>query len=355
MKLQEVHQIIPFRKLLKLIFGFAVSVQLIIISANHISGYYMLSGFDQFFIRFLFGSVLSILATFMVVYPDLLIIGYLNERFGWNKKIFLRILIQFLLAVLTGAVIAILISSVSHFLNPYRDGFFMNAVYNVLIFSVCNVMLMIILEGWIFFIKGADSRKKSRILQEELSQLRFEVLKNQIDSHFMFNSLNVLSGLIDKDREKAQRFVDEFSSVYRYVLRSIEKPVVSLKQELSFARSYLALQQMRYGPNLKYRIDIPSALLDTFIPPLTLQIVLENVCKHNLISASRPLIIEITGERGRLRVMNNLQPKISTDDKYGSGQANLIKRYSLLGTDLPEFNVGTSHYMATLPLIYEDY
>lgn len=355
MKLQEVHQLIPFRKLFKLVFGFALSIQLIIISANHISGYYVLTGIEEFLLRFLFGSSLSIVATFIAVYPDLLTVRALNDRFGWHKNVFLRILIQFFIAVFLGAAAAILITSVSHFFRPYRDGLSINAVYNVLIFAVCNVILMIILEGWIFFIEGVDSRRKSKALQEQVSQLRFEVLKQQIDSHFMFNSLNVLSGLINKDQEKAQQFIDEFSNVYRYVLQSIEKPVVRLSQEIRFARSYLALQQMRYGPFLQYHIDMPSELLDAYIPPLTLQVVLENICKHNLISDSQPLIIDITGTDYQLIVRNNLQPKISSDEKSGSGQANLIKRYSLLGSDLPEFKVGTSHYIATLPLIYEDY
>src|SRR6056297_1160138 len=208
MKLRDVHELIPFRNLFKLVFGFAVSIQVIIILVNHLTGFFELNSVFHFMSRVFFGSILSLIATFAVVYPDLFVIKFLNEKVGWHGKVFARVIFQFILTVLIGGVIAVTITYLSHLLNPYRDGLLINMSYNVMIFAVCNVILMVILEGWIFFIEGARSSQRSVELENQVMELRFEMLKKQIDYHFLFNSLNVLSGLIEKDPELAQDFID---------------------------------------------------------------------------------------------------------------------------------------------------
>lgn len=354
MKLRDIHELIPFGNLLKLIFGFAVSVQVIIILVNHLIGFVELESLSHFISRLLIGSLLSLIATAAVVYPNLMVIGFLNEKIGWQKKVLIRVIIQFLITILIGGIVAVGITTLSHVLNPYSDGLMINMSYNLMIFSVCNVILMIVLEGWIFFIEGAESRKKSLELEGQVTELRFDMLKKQIDSHFLFNSLNVLSGLIENDRVKAQEFIDEFSRLYRYVLESIDKRVVSVRDEINFARSYLFLQQMRYGKGLEYKIDLSSDLLNGYVPPLSLQVVLENVCKHNTVSRDRPLRIEIFGSDQELLVQNNLQSKISYSRGTRTGQSNLIKRYQMLGGAKPTFTVGTAEYTAKLPIIFEE-
>lgn len=352
--IKNLHEIIPFQNLLKLVLGFAVSVQLIIVVVNHITGFFELSSFSHFLFRLFRGSVLSIIATFAVVYPNLVVIRMLNNKIGWQKNVFLRVLLQFILTVLIGSIVAALFTYLSHLFNPYRDGLLITMGYNLMIFSVCNVILMIILEGWIFFIEGAKSRNKSIELEGQVTELRFDILKKQIDSHFLFNSLNVLSGLIENDPVKAQEFIDEFSRLYRYVMESIDKKVVSVGEEINFARSYLFLQQMRYGKGLEFEINISSDLFNGYMPPLSLQVVLENVCKHNTVSRERPLKIEIFGSDHELIVKNNLQPKISYSRGTSTGQLNLIKRYQLLGNAKPTFVVGTAEYTAKLPIIFEE-
>lgn len=355
MNSRNIHDLIPFRKLFKLLFGIAAVVQLIVIATTHITGYSVLNDMLHFVTRYIFGTVISLVAIFIVAYPDLFLIRYLNRSFPWETKTFVRSAIEFILSILMGVVMAVLITLFSHYINPYAEGVFQNLIYNASIFAICNVILILILEGWIFFIEGSHSRKKSEELEDQLSQLRFEILKSQIDSHFMFNSLNVLSGLIDTDRKKAQQFINEFSRIYRYVMESIEKPVVTVKNELQFARSYMFLQQMRYGEHLHFDVDLPTDVLNAYIPPLSMQVVLENVCKHNLVSEDQPLHIEISADTKELVVTNNLQPKISSAAGNGTGQQNLVKRYALLGSEVPDFRVGTSNYTVTLPLIYEDY
>ena len=352
--LKHLHKLIPFRNLLKLVIGFAVAVQLIVISVNHMTGFYELNGLTHFMYRLGRGTLLSIIAGFAIVYPNLWVIGYLNDTVSWRANVFFRVVVQLLLTALIGAVIAVCFTTFSHMLTPYRDGLIVTLGYNSMIFMVCNVIMMIILEAWIFFIEGAQSKQRSQELEGEIVGLRFEMLKKQIDSHFLFNSLNVLSGLIEKDPKLAQDFIDEFSSLYRYVLESIDKRVVTVRDEIEFARSYLYLQKVRYGEGLRFSIDLNSGILDAYIPPLSLQVVLENACKHNIVTKEQPLIITISDETGALVVQNNIQQKQTRVRRTKTGQSNLVKRYRLIGTTKPAFHLGTTHYTARLPVIYEE-
>lgn len=353
MKITRIQNLIPLNKLSLLLLGIAATLQLVIITYNHFTGFYDLTGPGDFFIRFFWGTFLSLIGAFLLALPDLVIIRYLNSRFPWSKRIAARIALQLLLTALLAVIVSTAITLLSHFINTYRENLWDVLVTNTLIVSVLNVLMMIILEAWIFFNEGAASRKQMENLEKELSQIRFEVLKNQINPHFMFNSLNVLSGLIDKDTEKAQLFIEEFSHIYRYVLETIEKPVATVEDELGFARSYMFLQQIRYGKHLKFEVEIPSRYLKMFLPPLSLQVVLENAIKHNLVSSSQPLIIRIAAGDNRLLVANNLQTRISATATTGLGQQNLRKRYALIGKEEPKFTVGAENYQVILPLISE--
>ncbi len=188
-------------------------------------------------------------------------------------------------------------------------------------------------------------------VQKENLQSQFEILRQQINPHFLFNSLNVLSGLIGKDVKQAQLFIDEFSHIYRYVLETLEQPVSTLSKELDFMRSYMYLQQMRHGENLTWTVNIPANLLEMVLPPLSLQVVLENALKHNIVNEAKPLLIEIFAREKSLIVKNRLQPKISKGVSTGLGLKNLMKRYGLISSLSPGFTIENNHYIATLPLI----
>jgi len=253
---------------------------------------------------------------------------------------------------LIAAAIAIFITLFANWISVYTDHDLASIIVtNVLIYAVVNLVVMAIFEGWILFVERAQAKQIADHLQTELSQIKFEVLKSQINPHFMFNSLNVLSGLINKDVKKAQQFIDEFSHIYRYVLETIEQPVAAVSRELDFTRSYLFLQQIRYGKDLSYSINIPADYLDLLLPPLSLQVVLENATKHNIINEKKPLRIEIFNEGLFLVVKNNIQPKVSKGISTGLGLKNLVKRYSLISDQEPVFLVETNHYVAKLPLI----
>ncbi|MBE0673968.1 MAG: PAS domain S-box protein [Bacteroidales bacterium] len=190
-------------------------------------------------------------------------------------------------------------------------------------------------------------------VQKENLQSQIEVLKSQINPHFMFNSLNVLSGLIHVDVAKAQLFIDEFSQIYRYVLETIDQPVVTLNEELEFVRSYLFLQQIRYGEHLTWSVNIVAAKLQMLVPPLSLQVLLENAMKHNIVNESKPLKIEIYSDEDYLFIQNPIQPKVS-GTSTGLGLKNLIKRYALISRMEPAFTVVDNKYIARIPLIKID-
>src|SRR6056297_335545 len=258
MRFKKINQTIPFSRLIWFIVGLAVAIQLIIITYNHLSGYFVLEDFRHFLLRLLRGTLLSTMAGLMIVYGNLLVIALMNKLASWSEKPLVRISLQLICTVLLAAVVSVGITSFAHYIKPYREGFSDVVLTNALIYAVVNIVIMTVLEAWIYFIEGKQARSEAQKLREELSQIKFEVLKSQINPHFMFNSLNVLSGLISRDRDKAQDFIDEFSHVYRYVLEMIEQPVSTLSRELDFMRSYLFLQQIRYGECLTYSVNIPG-------------------------------------------------------------------------------------------------
>lgn len=349
----NIHKYFSFRRLFTLVAGLAVVIQFIIIIYNHLSGYLVLNSYTHFFLRLFTGSLFSLLTGFLVTYPDLFVISYLNKTAPWGKNIFKRVTIQLGFTILIASAVAVIITILINRIKAYDDNIVNVIITNVLIYVAVNVLVMSIFEGWILFIERGQAKKMADNLQLELSQIKFEMLKSQINPHFMFNSLNVLSGLITVDVVKAQLFIDEFSQIYRYVLETIEQPVVSLKKELEFVRSYLYLQQIRHGENLTFSVNIKAELLPLVVPPLSLQVLLENAIKHNIVNESKPLKIEILGENSYLIVKNNIQPKIS-GVSTGLGLKNLVKRYALISNQKPSFQVVDNYYVARIPLIKID-
>ncbi|WP_081212487.1 2TM domain-containing protein [Salegentibacter sediminis] len=183
----------------------------------------------------------------------------------------------------------------------------------------------------VYFYKALQEEKitEQKIIAGSASA-KFESLKNQLDPHFLFNSLNVLSSLIEENPEKAQKFTGSLSKVYRYVLEQKDKELVSLKEELEFSRVYMKLLHMRFENSIHFEIDENFTSEEAKIVPLSLQLLLENAVKHNIASESRPLIIKIYEEQGHLIVKNNLQIKETLHQREGVGLENIINRYGLV-------------------------
>ena len=197
------------------------------------------------------------------------------------------------------------------------------------------IALAILLFGAILFwyMKNRESRiKKMQTLQQEKTEFQFQVLRNQVNPHFLFNSFNTLISTIEDDPAMAIGYVEQLSEFFRNIVNYRDKDIISLGEEIDIARTYFFLQQKRYGDNLIMNIDIPEETKNhTFIPPLTLQLLIENAIKHNAISKETPLLIELYINNDKLLVIkNNINLKMTKDAGAGMGLQNIVNRYNLL-------------------------
>lgn len=200
-----------------------------------------------------------------------------------------------------------------------------------------------------FLIEWKQAAIASEQLKRENLQARFNSLREQVNPHFLFNSFNVLTDLIHTDQDKAKDFVQELSRVFRYVLEASHQETATLKDELEFVKSYVYLLKMRYGENLS--LVLPEEVPKVEILPLTLQMLVENAIKHNVIAKEEPLKIEIKVQDQAVSVSNNIQLKNTRDESLGIGLNNIKSRYELLGNQSINIDDSDGHYTVTLPYI----
>ena len=183
----------------------------------------------------------------------------------------------------------------------------------------------------ITFYKAYNENKvKEQKIIAGTANAKFESLKNQIDPHFLFNSLNVLSSLIEENPDNAQRFTTSLSKIYRYVLEQKDKELISVEEELAFAKTYMNLLKMRFENSLFYELPSFNINPEAKVVPLSLQLLLENTVKHNVVSEQRPLHIRIYVEGDYLAVQNDYQKKEVLQERQGVGLQNIINRYGII-------------------------
>lgn len=189
-------------------------------------------------------------------------------------------------------------------------------------------------------------------LKEENLNVQINSLKEQVNPHFLFNTLNTLSSLIRLEKkEEGLQFVDDLAKVYRYILESENKVLVLLKYELEVLQSYYFMLQKRFGDHLKIDIDIDETLKNSMIPPMVLQHLVENAIKHNIISSQHPLHIRIYNEKDIIFVRNKIQHKTEKQKSLGVGLPNLIKRYKLIAEKDVIVQELDNEFIIQLPII----
>ena len=170
--------------------------------------------------------------------------------------------------------------------------------------------------------------KNEKLVAENI-RTRYEVLKSQVDPHFLFNSLNTLDGLISMDTEKAHEYVQNLSSVFRYTIGN--KEIIQLGEELDFTEAYVGLMKIRYGDSLHVNIQVDNECKNSYIMPISIQLLVENAIKHNVLSNKQPLVIHIeTTRNDSIKIWNMIQPKNTPETGEGIGLSNLAERYNLL-------------------------
>ncbi|MGK7394979.1 MAG: sensor histidine kinase [Candidatus Cyclobacteriaceae bacterium M3_2C_046] len=198
-------------------------------------------------------------------------------------------------------------------------------------------------------IREKETLKRSHIENE------LKVLSDQVNPHFLFNSLNTLMSLIPEDQDLAVEFTRKFSDVYRYVLQSKDKDLVSLQEEVDFAEKFIFLMKIRYGENLLIKQEIEPCHLNLKMPCLALQMVIENATKHNTISQAKSLTIQILSEKNDyIIVSNNINPKLTPENGTGTGLENIRRRYAYYSDKKMEIIQSAEQFKVKLPLLQVD-
>ncbi len=218
--------------------------------------------------------------------------------------------------------------------------------------------LMLMLAGFFLLINRRANQRMKEIyvraerLEKESAQAQFAALKNQVNPHFLFNSLSILSSLVQVDADLSEKFIDQLSRAYRYILEQKDNEQVLLKTELEFIRSYVFLLKIRFEEKFEVCIDVPESYWTQYkIAPLTLQLLVENAVKHNRMSATEPLLVKIGIEDGNLLVTNTLQLRTQTDVSTGVGLQNIINRYGMLTDKHVWVGESEGSFVVKIPLL----
>jgi hypothetical protein len=278
---------------------------------------------------------------------------YLNRLFPHVRQILPKLLALFIWCLFSGCLAVLIIYGCyvwadghGFAIQPGRLGWAL--LYEVLVVA----MVISIYEGIRTFERWERALRETEELKKANLQSQFESLKHQINPHFLFNSLNILSSLIEEDGPQAEQFVDQMASVYRYLLRANETQLATLGNELAFVQSYFHLLRTRYGANIHLAQAVDAHYHGHLMPPLTLQLLLENAVKHNVILPEQPLYIRIeTRADHQLVVRNNLQRKKAPVASNQVGLTTIATQYRLLGAGDMRVEDDNRFFSVTLPLL----
>ena len=272
--------------------------------------------------------------------------GLVDRHISWIdapvKKTFVQIIVFLLYSISAFVLVQFFNFYVWRGISPEQAwGSVIKSVPYTLMFSF---LISLIFTAIGFFQAWRRSFVQAEKLKAEMLAYKYESLRNQINPHFLFNSLNVLSDLVYDDQALAVKFIRQMSDLFRYVLDSRDKELVPLGEELEFMQSFTFLLKTRFEDKLQITVDVePSA--DDYIVPMTLQLLVENAVKHNEVSEAFPLKIEIRKTGDFLEVKNNLQPKSAGDDSKKTGLKNITQQFAFF-SDQPIKIISTDEFYA---------
>lgn len=280
---------------------------------------------------------------------------FLNRKFRWENSPFQRALVGIVGSIILTMTILTILNFVLWHLIFGRDFSSLWLVENRS-FYVIAIIITGIVTMTVHAVSFFKEMQRERVVNAELRQEKLATelgaLRAQVDPHFLFNSFNVLSGLIDEDPEKAQEFLAELSGIYRYVLEQRNDATSTVAAELDFAKQYLRLQQTRFEDSIHLETDISKTALVRKVPSLSLQLLLENAVKHNGFDPQNPLLIRIEEKAEQLVVSNNRSIRKNLSSSSGLGLQNIRDRYQLLASDsLPEIETSAGSFIVKLPLL----
>jgi len=297
-------------------------------------------------------------ASLIITIIDWLIIRWilisLRKKYPDFKDDIKRILFFFLANVTT----VLLVDQVVGHLIEYVYGLLgKNATYatqfQVLLPVIfLTIMIMAIYEAIYYYVRLKKSIREEEQTKQVMIQAQLDTLRNQAQPHFLFNSLNTLRDIIDYNtKEDAKDFVDNLSNVYRFILESGNTNLITVEKELKFAKAYVHIQSERFGDNLQINWNVPDDKLMAMIVPMSLQLLIENAIKHNIVSKAKPLVITVTTKDDFLVVHNNMQTKSTQVHSTKIGLKNIEQRYALITHKLPEITNDGTQFTVSLPLL----
>lgn len=309
------------------------------------------------FQNYLVTMVISALYSFTIAVGNGFINDYLNKRYSWVEDTKKRTILGVISTVIVNVILVFICNYINFILFQKQNvseffsgnmGFFNWFTINVALFISAILHAKGFVEAW-------KSSTKQEVVQQKLiaksANAQFESLKNQLDPHFLFNSLNVLSSLIDENPGQAQRFTASMSKIYRYVLEQKDKELVTVEEEINFAKTYCDLLKTRFEDSVSFDFNVNEKDLKSYVVPLSLQLLLENCIKHNFATSSKPLHIKIYSENGNLFIENNLQQREQVKESAGIGLANIVQRYSLLTKQNVFIEKSATFFRVKIPIL----
>lgn len=307
--------------------------------------------------NFLLSIIISGLYTFSIAIANGFVNDFLNRKYSWIEQTKKRAIYGIIGTVLINVILVFFCNYVNFIIFQKQDfADFFSGTMGVNNWFTINVALLIsaILHAKSFVEEWKKATRKEVVEQKLIAKsanAQFESLKNQLDPHFLFNSLNVLSSLIDENPHQAQRFTASMSKIYRYVLEQKDKELVTVEEEVEFAKTYCNLLKTRFEDSVNFEFNVSEVELKSYVVPLSLQLLLENCIKHNFATSSKPLHIKIYAENGFLFIENNLQQREQVKESAGIGLSNIVQRYSLLTKENVFIEKSQDFFRVKIPML----
>ena len=301
----------------------------------------------------LYDYFISIFITIFVWEGNLRIDHSMNQYFPWEKSALKRLLVQLPISIIYSILtIYFLMVLYNKYLCPLPEHQLDYLKRICIVVGLLFSLILISVEiGTQFFKNWKKSLVEIEKHKTENTLAQLQNLKNQINPHFLFNNLSVLSSLVYKDQDKAVDFINQLSKVYRYLLDNRNNELVTLDTELTFIKSYNYLLQIRFDQNISFIIHIDDDKLSQLILPMSLQMLIENAIKHNEISIDLPLTISVFIEDNLLIVQNNLQPRTSPEESSKTGLQNIRDRLKFYSEKQLEISESSDYFIVKMPLI----
>jgi two-component system LytT family sensor kinase len=292
---------------------------------------------EKSFLNFLITLLISTMYSFILGFGNAFINDFLNKKFPWSEKTKTRTILSIVSIIIGNFIMVYFCNYVNYVViqkEATTEDFFSNK-YGFTNWFMINIALLI--SAFLHaksFMEELKKNSRKEVVEQKLiatsANAQFESLKNQLDPHFLFNSLNVLSALIDENPNQAQKFTASMSKIYRYVLEQKDKELVTVEDEIEFAKTYCDLLKTRFEDSVDFIFDVKKEEYRRYVVPLSLQLLLENCIKHNFATSSKPLVIKIFSDNDTLCIENNLQAREQMKESAGIGLANIVQRYALL-------------------------